>query len=80
MGQNGVIHFINTSREINHVLYSFGIELNLAPQHHSPPGLWPLVLWGEIEVNSKAAKHMVHLIGCVDAVEITSLTYLHDYH
>ena len=42
MGQTGVIYFINTSSEINHVLYSFGIDLHLDPQHHFPPGSW---LW-----------------------------------
>ena len=40
MGQASVIYFINTSIELNHVLYSSGIDPDLAPQHHSPPGSW----------------------------------------
>ena len=40
IGQSGVIYFINTPNEFNHVLYSTRIDLHLDPQHHFPPGPW----------------------------------------
>ena len=40
VGQSGVVYFINTPNDFNHVLYSTRIDLHLDPQHHLRPGSW----------------------------------------
>ena len=40
-GRTGVIFFVNTPSGIHHVLWITGIDLDLDPQHHFPPGLQP---------------------------------------
>ena len=39
-----------------------------------------MVLWVEMEVNSKAVKHMIDLTWRVDEVDNTSLTHLYGYY
>ena len=43
MGQTSVSYFINTPSELDYVLYSSGIDPDLAPQHHIPPGSYASV-------------------------------------